>query len=178
MKRNLLVAVFLATAAVLGGCGRKGSGGGCDSLTAPSCGVSNTAQIENVEVSTPNGSVVVYGGQDNIPVFLTVVLDLPDSEFVSIATCLSTAKDILADGCKYVSSKPVDAWKRENPIKLRAGSAMGIIRPFTYSHVIVLVFRGHMPSSSDLRPGTPVSSLRNLLDYRVVEWEINYVPEP
>ena len=172
-------ALVIVLALVFGGCGKKDSSS-CANPTAPSCGGGgggDTAQIQNVELSIPSGTVLE--GAQNIPYLLSLAFDLPTTEYATIASCMSVEADILTNGCGRYSSRDVSSWRRENPIRLEAYCACaGWTQPLTFKYLHIFVLRGR--SFPSVSPGTSVGQIRamqNFLDHREMEWTITILPK-
>lgn len=179
MTRNLTLFVAIAVLVItLGGCSKKGSDS-CTNPTAPSCdgGGGNTAQIQNVQPSIPSGTVLE--GAQNIPYLLSLTFDLPTTEYVSIASCMSMESAILTNGCGRYSGRDVASWRRENPIRLQAYCSCAEWRhPLTFKYLHVFVLRGS--SFPNVDAGTSVGEIRarqNFLDHREIEWTITILPK-
>ncbi|OGN22559.1 MAG: hypothetical protein A2918_02245 [Candidatus Yanofskybacteria bacterium RIFCSPLOWO2_01_FULL_42_49] len=145
---------------------------GCDSgPTSPSPG-GGTAEIQRIQMITPNGGVIEKGQIALLTVWL-LFDGMSDSEYVGVVTAVSQERDVLTHGFGGQWVRRVGDWRQENPATLAVG--VSVRQDTTFSFVHVLVFRGFPPSAPETKPPILISALRNVLSHQVLEWEVTFL---
>src|SRR3989344_6715892 len=138
---------------------------GCDSgPTSPSPG-GGTAEIQRIQMITPNGGVIEKGQIALLTVWL-LFDGMSDSEYVGVVTAVSQERDVLTHGFGGQWVRRVGDWRQENPATLAVG--VSVRQDTTFSFVHVLVFRGFPPSAPETKPPILISALRNVLSHQVL----------